>query len=317
MYAAHFGLRETPFNNTPDPRFFFATPDHEEALASLIYTVEELKGYALLTGEVGVGKTLVSRMMLRHFGDRIASATINNTALSADDLLAAICAEFEVTTPLQASRFQRVRVLQDFLLAQFAANRPVVLVLDEAQNLPHEAFEQIRMIGNLEADDAKLLQIVIVGQPELRDRFASPNMRQLRQRIFRGFHLPALKSELCARYIAHRLRVAGLKETETGAGAPESLATPIFDAAAIDAIQQFSQGLPRPINTACDNALLSAYATGHKHIDGPFMIDVIAQLAVDSSISRPAADRVGPAAAGRRTPPDLCARSAGGRGTVC
>ncbi|MCP4251200.1 MAG: AAA family ATPase [bacterium] len=292
MYAAHFGLRESPFNNTPDPRFFFATPDHEEALASLVYTVEELKGFALLTGEVGVGKTLVSRMMLRHFGGRIDSATISNTALCADDLLAAICAEFEVTTPLQASRFQMVRALQDFLLAQFAANRPVVLVLDEAQNLPHEAFEQIRMIGNLEADDAKLLQIVIVGQPELRDRFASPNMRQLRQRVFRGFHLPAMKGDLCARYIAHRLGVAGLKATETSARSRASGATPIFDAAAIDAIQQFSQGLPRPINTACDNALLSAYAAGRKRIDGPFMKDVIAQLAGDAGNARPAADRV-------------------------
>ena len=274
MYAAHFGLHEPPFNNTPDPRFFRATTDHEEALACLIYVVQERKGFALLTGEVGAGKTLVARMMLRHFGDRIASAVITNTSLGADDLLAAICSEFGVETREAASRFDLVSALQDYLLAEFTADHPVVLVLDEAQNLSDESFEQVRMIGNLEADDAKLLQIVIVGQPELRRRFAAEHMCPLNQRLFRSVHLPALSREACGDYIRHRLAVArGSKE------AGDSPADSVFDEQAVNAVFAFSRGLPRLINTVCDNAMLCAYAADRRVIDGLFVDEVAAQLA--------------------------------------
>jgi general secretion pathway protein A len=273
MYAAHFGLREPPFNNTPDPRFFLTTSDHEEALACLIYAVQEMKGYVLLTGEVGTGKTLLVRMMLRRFGDRIASSVINNTCLAADDLLAAICSEFALSVAPGASRFDRLAALQDYLLAQYAANVPVVLVLDEAQNLSDDAFEQIRMIGNLEADDAKLLQIVIVGQPELRQRFRAHRLRQLRQRLFRSFHLSALSAEETARYIRHRLAVAA-----TGTHARSTPLQDVFDPDALEVTYAFSGGLPRLINTACDNALLSAYAADRRTVDEPFMRGVIAQL---------------------------------------
>jgi len=280
MYTNHFGLREPPFNNTPDPRFFYATAEHEEALATLIYAVGELKGYVLLTGEVGTGKTLITRMLLRHFGNRITSAVIHNTCLDADDLLAAICSEFDLEVSPGATRFDRVRVLQDYLLSEFAANRPVVLVLDEAQNLSLEAFEQLRMIGNLEADDTKLLQVIIAGQPELRQRFEADNLRQLRQRIFRGFHLPALSREQCERYIRHRLAVAGGlqavgAETED---APKDTVGP-FSAEAIDRVFAYSQGLPRLVNTACDNAMLSAYAADRDSIEGAFMGSVLDQMA--------------------------------------
>src|SRR3990172_5798902 len=179
MYAEFFGLRELPFNNTPDPRFFFSTPDHEEALASLIYAVKERKGFVLLTGEVGAGKTLISRMMLRHFGAGIAFANINHAMHTAEDLLASLCSEFELPYEPGAGNAQLVRTLHDFLLAKFAQNVPVVLLLDEAQTLPIKAFEQLRIIGNLEADDAKLLQIAIVGQPELQRSFQSPQLPQL------------------------------------------------------------------------------------------------------------------------------------------
>lgn len=266
MYAQFFGLREPPFNNTPDPRFFFSTPDHEEALALLIYAVSERKEFALLTGEIGAGKTLVSRMMLRHFGARIAYATINHAVRSHTDLVELVCMEFGLESRDARSHAQRLRSLHDFLLAQFAKNVPVVLVLDEAQNLPTDAFEQLRMVGNLEADDAKLLQTIIVGQPELQRIFASPQLRQLRQRIFRSFHLPALSRELTAKYIQHRVTVAG--------GAGHS----IFDADAIDAVFAASGGIPRVVNTLCDNGLLSAYSADRATIDGPFMHGVIAQL---------------------------------------
>ena len=271
MYAEFFGLNHLPFNNTPDSRFFFPTAEHEEALASLIYAVEQRKGFVLLTGEVGAGKTFVARMMLRHFGPRLAFATINHGVRNASDLLRSVCREFELATEPNMSSGQLVHVLQDYLLDQFGRNLPVTLVLDEAQALPFEVFEETRMIGNLEADNAKLLQVVIVGQPELRDRFASREFRHLRQRIFRGFHLQAMSRETTEAYINHRLSVAGW----TGQG--------LFDSEAIEAIYSFSRGLPRVINTLCDSAMLSAYSADLRTIDAAFIDSVIVQMMMSDS----------------------------------
>ncbi len=266
MYASFFGFRELPFNNTPDPRFFYSTPDHEEALASLIYAVKERKGFVLLTGEIGAGKTLVTRMMLRHFGTQIAFATIHHAVQSPGDLMESICTEFELPIDPNAGSTHVVRALHDFLLTQFSRNTPVVLVLDEAQNLSVEGFEQLRMIGNLEADDAKLLQIAIVGQPELQRMFQSSSLRQLQQRIFRTFHIPALSRKAVEGYISHRLSVV--------TDEPDS----VFEGGAIDAIYNHSHGLPRLINTICDNALLSAYSAERRTIDAPFLNTVVGQM---------------------------------------
>ena len=271
MYVEFFGFRELPFNNTPDPRFFYSTPDHEEALASLVYAVNERKGFVLLTGEVGAGKTLVTRMMLRHFGTHLAFATINHAVQSPEDLMESICTEFELPVASPASATQLVRTFHDFLLSEFAQNIPVVLVLDEAQNLPLERFEQLRMIGNLEADDAKLLQVAIVGQPELQRMFLTPQLCQLQQRIFRSFHLPALSSEATKGYIRHRLSVVTDSQLE------------IFDKDAAEAIYAFSNGVPRVINTVCDNALLSAYSAGRREITGRFIESVISQMMIVES----------------------------------
>ncbi len=266
MYTEFFKLRELPFNNTPDPRFFYSTPDHEEALASLVYAVQERKGFVLVTGEVGTGKTLVSRMMLRHFGSRIAFANINHAVRDGGDLLESICTDLEIVIEHGDSHAKLIRKLHDFLLSRFAQNVPVVLVLDEAQSLPFEAFEQLRMIGNLEADDAKLLQIVMLGQPELQRRFAKPDLRQLKQRIFRIFHLHGLTREATEGYIRSRFITAGSEDPD------------IFSRDAIDKIFEFSQGLPRLINAVCDNALLSAYSADNKQIDGTFIQSVIEQM---------------------------------------
>lgn len=266
MYADFFGFRELPFNNTPDPRFFYSTPEHDEAIASLIYAVSERKGFVLLTGEVGAGKTLVTRLMLRHFGTNIAFANVTHAVQDADDLMESICDEFDLPITPDMGPAQVVRALHDYLLAQFARNIPVVLVLDEAQSLPIEGFERLRMIGNLEADDAKLLQIAIVGQPELQRTFMSPKLRQLRQRIFRTFHLTALDRENTEGYIHHRLSVV----TDDGSA--------IFAPNAFDAIHRISHGLPRIINTICDNALLSAYSADRREIDGAFINLVAKQM---------------------------------------
>lgn len=268
MYAEFFGFRELPFNNTPDPRFFFPTPEHEEALASLVYAVNERKGFVLLTGEVGAGKTLMTRMMLRQLGEGIAFANLHHGVSGPRELMECICAEFELPVESGTGTRQLVRVLHDFLLAKFAQDVPVVLVVDEAQNIPLEAFEQLRMIGNLESDQAKLLQVAIVGQTELQKIFLSPQLRQLRQRVFRAFHLDALSREDVGRYIRHRLATVSMGQAD------------VFDDGAIESIFHFSQGVPRIINTLCDNALLSAYAADRRRIDGPFVQSVIEQMMI-------------------------------------
>jgi general secretion pathway protein A len=279
MYAQYFGLRESPFNNTPDPRYFFATPDHEEAKAAMVYAVMERKGFVLLTGEVGAGKTMVTRMMLRHFGSRIEFADIHQAIPGPRDLMESILTELELPFEPGASATQLVRTFEDHLLARFARGIPVVLVLDEAQDLPVTAFEQLRMIGNLESEKAKLLQVVMVGQPELQRRFQSPDVRPLRQRLFRSFHLPALSRQGTEGYIRHRLRVA--------AGHPLDL----FDDEALEAIFRASHGLPRLINTICDNLLLSAYAVDRRRMDGPFTRTMLAQIGLSEGTSRPPEER--------------------------
>jgi len=247
MYCEYFGLRVPPFENTPDPGFFFNTPEHQEALASLLYAVQQRKGFVLLTGEVGTGKTLLSRVLLQQLDESVRTAVITNSRLSEIELLGQICREFELPAAQTAAKAQLLERLEKFLLDHYAADEPVVLILDEAQNLPDELFEELRMMGNLEADDAKLLQVVIMGQPELHHRFGQDAMRQMRQRLFRSFHLGPLTRRQTEEYVHHRLAVSG------GDGQK------LFSPEAIDLIHQHSGGLPRMINQLCDAALLTAY----------------------------------------------------------
>ncbi len=266
MYAEFFGLSELPFNNTPDPRFFYPTPDHEEAFASMVYAVSEGKGFMLLTGEAGLGKTLLTKMVVQHFQNHLCAAVLKHTVTTGAEFLASVCDGFGLPVPSDAAAATYVRLLRDFLLAEYAHGTPTVLIIDEAHTLSREAFAQLRTLGNLEDENAKLLQTLIVGQPELRRIFQLPDMRQLRQRIFRTFHLHALTREQCQGYIQHRLNIAGADNES------------IFDDSAIEVIHGYAKGLPRLINTVCDNAMLSAYSADRRTIDGEFTDAVITQM---------------------------------------
>ncbi len=271
MYCEYFSLRVPPFENTPDPGFFFNTPEHQEALASLLYAVQQRKGFVLLTGEVGTGKTLLSRVLLQQLDESVRTAVITNSRLSEIELLGQICREFELPVPPTATKAQLLERLEKFLLDRYAADEPVVLILDEAQNLPDELFEELRMMGNLEADDAKLLQVVILGQPELHHRFGQDAMRQMRQRLFRSFHLGPLTRRQTEEYIHHRLAVSGTDGQK------------LFSTEAIDLIHQHSGGLPRIINQLCDAALLTAYGKSST----PVTADTV-ELALDDHRHAPA-----------------------------
>lgn len=267
MYREFFGLTTLPFNNTPDPRFFFNTPDHEEALASLLYAVEARKGFVLVTGEVGSGKTLLSRLLLNRLPSNVRTAVITNTNLSGPELLTAICREFGIEVGSGSSAAEMTVGLEQFLLEQYSKDRLAVVILDEAQNLPNDSLEQLRMLGNLEADDAKLLQVVILGQPELQASFRQPAMQQTFQRIFRTFHLQGLDREMTAAYIAHRLKIAGL-----------DLDRRVFDDQAIEAIYEYAQGIPRLINQVCDNAMLAAYGESCSEISAQLIREIVEQM---------------------------------------
>ncbi|MFO0972204.1 MAG: AAA family ATPase [Phycisphaerae bacterium] len=301
MYRDHFGLTADPFNNTPDPRFFFNTPNHEEALASLLYTATMRKGFALVTGEVGSGKTLLTRLAIGRLPVGTQTAVITNTRLTGPELLVAVCREFQLRADHTSSPAELTHTLEQFLLEQYARDRLCVVILDEAQNLSPDAFEELRLLGNLEAEDAKLLQILILGQPELQETFRRSDLRQLRQRMFRVFHLGGLSEEQTLGYIRHRIDVAG------------GQADALFDAPAITAIHRASRGLPRIINQLADNCLLHAYSSGATRITAQTVqacIDVVEIDAPLTAAAEPAATPPTAATPRRAAAPTVDGRAA-------
>ena len=250
MYAAHFNLRETPFSIAPDPAYLYMSPRHQEALGHLLYGTGQNGGFVQLTGEVGTGKTTVVRTLLAQKLSNIDVAIIHNPRQSEAEFVASICDELGVTYAQPAQSIKAlVDVLNQHLLAAHAQGRRTVLIIDEAQNLSPAVLEQVRLLTNLETDKEKLLRIMLVGQPELIELLARPDLRQLASRITARYHLTPLSAAETSQYIVHRLRVAG--------GASD-----LFTEAALTRVNRYSQGVPRLINIICDRALLGAYARG-------------------------------------------------------
>lgn len=248
MYTKFFGLNEKPFTITPDPRYLFMSERHGEGLAHLVYGVTESGGFIQLTGEVGTGKTTLVRTLLSQLPDKVDVALILNPQLSAQEFLTAICEELHITLPQEKNSPKAlVDALNWHLLAAHAAGRRTILMIDEAQNLSVDVLEQLRLLTNLETARQKLLQIILIAQPELREKLAQNNLRQLSQRVTGRYHLEPLSREEAIRYIDHRLRVAGVL-------------TEIFDDKAKREVFRLSGGIPRIMNVICDRALLGAYS---------------------------------------------------------
>lgn len=270
MYLEYYNLRELPFNITPDPRFLYFSAQHQEAFNHLLFGIHQRKGFITLTGEVGAGKTTVCRKLLEELGPQYRTALILNPCLDIDLLLRAICDELGLNVGA-ADRLTCLQTLNRFVLDEVQAGRDVVLIIDEAQDLSVELLEQIRLLSNLETDHQKLIQIILMGQPELRDKLALPQLRQLRQRITIRYHLGPLNAEQTAEYIHHRLTLAGAR------------GFPRFDAAAIKRIHRYSGGIPRLINAVCDKALLAGFV-----MQTGLITKRLVQLAVDELEGVPA-----------------------------
>jgi general secretion pathway protein A len=255
MYQSYFGLAEAPFSIAPAPRYLYMSQRHQEALAHLLYGVNSGGGFVLLTGEIGAGKTTVCRCLLEQIPDTCDVAYIFNPKLTVDELLSSICVEFGIHHPPGNSSIKVfVDCINTHLLDAHARGRHAVLIIDEAQNLSADVLEQMRLLTNLETSERKLLQIILIGQPELATMLERPELKQLSQRIVARYHLGALSKAEVAAYIRHRLEIAGTQKT-------------LFPASLTRRLYQISGGVPRVINVLCDRALLGAYVQGKDRVD--------------------------------------------------
>jgi general secretion pathway protein A len=255
MYLEHFNLTERPFAITPDPRFLYMSARHREALAHLLYGLGDGGGFVQLTGEVGTGKTTICRCLLEQIPDNVDLALVLNPKVTAIELIATVCDELGVDYDKDYVTVKSLTdVLNRYLLDAYARGRHTVLIIDEAQNLSADVLEQIRLLTNLETSTQKLLQIILIGQPELRTLLAREDMRQLAQRVTARYHLEPISREETSAYIRHRLQICGSSQ-------------PIFNKRAVDRIQHLSGGIPRLINVLCDRSMLGAYVEGKTQVD--------------------------------------------------
>jgi type II secretory pathway predicted ATPase ExeA len=281
LYENHFGLSQAPFNITPDPSFLYPSGSHREGLAQLSYGIRARKGFVVLTGEVGTGKTTLIHALLKDLNGNTQTALIFSTIDTPINLLRSVCEEFGLVDPRQSRReiHDYLVSLNEFLLESYQKGENCALIIDEAQNLSAEVLESVRLLSNFETSKDKLLQILLVGQPELAIRLNSPELRQLKQRVMLRHHLRALSPKDTSEYISSRLKIAG--------GDPG-----IFTASALESIYSYSNGIPRLVNVLCDNALLIAYALRKKQIDAGIIREVSEDLGITSNTEvRPTAIR--------------------------
>ena len=264
MYCKFYHLKERPFNVTSDPAFFFLSRQHKEALSHLLYGASQRKGIMVLTGEIGTGKTTLSRFFLNQLGKNIKTAVILNPCLTDTQLLEAIARDFGLNIK-DNSRLNLSWELNKFLLRQAKARNNTILLIDEAQNLDVNILEQIRLLSNLETEKEKLLQVILVGQPELNSKIELHELRQLRQRIMVKFHISPLGRDEINDYIRYRLNVAGGKGI-------------VFADEAIDLIANFSNGTPRLVNVLCDRALLAGFVQETRCIDAGIINKCLEEL---------------------------------------
>jgi general secretion pathway protein A len=265
VYLEYYGLNEPPFSITPNPRFLFYSAKHREAFNHLLYGIRERKGFVQLTGEVGAGKTTLCRALLEQLGGSFSTALILNPVLDADGLMKAVAMEFGLDVR-GMDRLETLATINQFLLHQLEQGRETVLIIDEAQDLTNDLLEQVRLLSNLETDDRKLLQIVLMGQPELRDRLNDHSLRQLRQRITVRYHLRPLTLQELGQYIQHRLQVSGSK------------GGPFFTWAALWRIHRYSQGIPRLVNALCDKCLLAGFVKQRDTINYDMVCTAVREL---------------------------------------
>jgi general secretion pathway protein A len=261
MYESYYGFSIKPFQIVPNPDFLYLNSRYENALTYLEYGIMEKVGFVLLTGEVGSGKTTIIKHLLRQIESQFEIAVVFNTNVSPGELINMVNSEFEIERP-EGDKSSSLDVLHQYLIDCYAKDRRVLLIIDEAQNLSRDALEEVRMLSNLQTDDQLLLQIILVGQPEIRDRLKSKDMVQLNQRISVAHHLPALTREEADEYIAYRLEKAGGRRD-------------LFTTKAVDLIYQASGGIPRTINILCDSALVYGFADELKIIDALLVEQVI------------------------------------------
>jgi general secretion pathway protein A len=263
MYEQFYGLTERPFDLTPNPRFLFLSPEHREAMSNLEYGLDGRKGITLLIGDAGVGKTTLIRAVVSQRGEQDAQLIyINNPKLTRNEFIRTLATGFDLSADAATDKAVFLRELEQKLHARYAEGKLTALVIDEAQSLPHDLLEEVRLLANIETERAKLLPVILAGQPELADRLNNASLRQLKQRIALRCELMPLNLQKTAAYIATRIRTAG--------GQPGDL----FTQQAIGVIYQASKGIPRTIGVLCDNALLSGFALGERPITGATVLEV-------------------------------------------
>lgn len=262
MYEKFYGLTEKPFNTTPDSKFFFPSAKHTEALSSLLYAITERRGFVVITGEIGAGKTTVTRTLLNKLDIATKVALITNTHLTPKELIVQILEELEIEYK-PGGKQKLLSQLNAYLVRQLANDVNVVIIIDEAQNLAPKVLEEVRMLSNLETEKEKLVQIILIGQPQLKEKLNNPKLEQFKQRIALYYHLAPLSRQETDEYIRHRIKLAGAGQNE------------VFTSDAIDMLYSYSRGVPRIINLLCDSALLSGYIYDSRQITEKIIYEVI------------------------------------------